>query len=64
MNCFDEILRNDNVDLYECVYEYAKQIKRNLKEVIHTYYELNQDLCRLEALVNYIWLLVIVEQNA
>jgi hypothetical protein len=33
MSCFDEILRNDNLELYECVYELAKNIKRNIKEV-------------------------------
>jgi hypothetical protein len=34
MSSFDEILRNDNIELYECVFEYTKSIKRNLKEVL------------------------------
>ncbi|CDW79760.1 ankyrin repeat protein [Stylonychia lemnae] len=31
MNCFDEIVRNDNKDLFECVYTLTKNMKRNLK---------------------------------
>lgn len=34
MNCFDEIIRNDNLELFECIYSYAKLIKRDMKEVI------------------------------
>jgi hypothetical protein len=34
MNCFDEIVRTDNFDLFQCVYEHTKGIKRNLKEVL------------------------------
>jgi ankyrin repeat protein len=33
MTCLDEIVRNDNRDLFECVFEHTKEIKRNLKEV-------------------------------
>lgn len=36
MSGFDEILRNDNLDLFECVYEHTKKIKRNYKEVTLT----------------------------
>jgi ankyrin repeat protein len=34
MSCLDEIVRNDNVDLLECVYPIYKNVlgKRNLKE--------------------------------
>jgi ankyrin repeat protein len=34
MTSFDEILRNDNIELFECVFEHTKKIKRNMKEVI------------------------------
>ena len=33
MNCFDEIIRTDNKDLFECVFDLAKKVKRNLKQV-------------------------------
>ena len=31
MTCFDEIIRNDNKDLFECVYTHSKKIKRDFK---------------------------------
>jgi ankyrin repeat protein len=31
MNCFDEMVRADNKDLFECVYLLTKNMKRNLK---------------------------------
>lgn len=35
MSCLDEIVRNDNVDLLQCVYPLFTNVmaKRNLKEV-------------------------------
>ena len=33
MDCFDEIIRSDNHELFECVYPLTKNITRNLKEV-------------------------------
>ena len=33
MTVYDEIIRNDNSDLLECVYDHAKLVKRNMKEV-------------------------------
>ena len=28
MNCFDEIIKTDNLDLLECVYSYTRLLKR------------------------------------
>ena len=33
LDCFGEIIRTDNIDLFECVYDYSKKVKRNMKEV-------------------------------
>ena len=33
MNCFDEIVKTDDLDLFECVYPLTRNLKRNLKEV-------------------------------
>ncbi len=30
---FDEIVRTDNLEMLECVYDLAKKIKRNYKQV-------------------------------
>lgn len=38
MSCFDEIIRQDNVDLLECVWEQAKAMKRDYKTVNNKYF--------------------------
>jgi hypothetical protein len=38
MNCFDEMIRNDHIDVFEAVYPLTKKIKRNFKEVTTLWY--------------------------
>ena len=33
LSCFDEIVRNDHSDLFECVWPYAKNLKRDMNQV-------------------------------
>jgi len=33
LSCFDEIVRSDNADLMECVWPFAKKVKRDLSVV-------------------------------
>ncbi len=34
LNGFDEIVRTDNIDMLECVYDIAKKMKRNYQQVL------------------------------
>ncbi len=41
MNCFDEIIKTDNLDLFQCVYPLTRNLKRNFKDVLQfKYYNL------------------------
>jgi hypothetical protein len=33
MNCFDEIINTDNLDLLECIWPYTRYLKRSKQEV-------------------------------
>ena len=32
-SCFDEVIRQDHASLFECLWPYAKKVKRNLSDV-------------------------------
>lgn len=34
LTAYDEMIRQDNLDIYKCVYDQAKMVKRNMKEVM------------------------------
>ena len=52
LSCFDEVVRSDNADLFECVWPYAKNLKRDLNEVSQqTNSQITLSTCFLESFV-------------
>ena len=52
LSCFDEVVRSDNADLFECVWPYAKNLKRDLNVVSQKIIpQITPYLCLLESFV-------------
>ena len=63
MNCFDEVIKEDNLDLLECIWPYTRYLKRNKQEVTLSFFPLI-NWSRLHILICYISLQEVKEASA